>query len=81
MQTFPVVGNLFAWKVGKGYRIRIGIDPSVGIGNDFKLSGEVIHSLHSDGIVILTLATSAETSTIWHQDWKKTKQIGRSIEG
>lgn len=54
VQSFPLVGNWLAWKVGKWDKVRIGADPWVGSGERHKLSEELIVTLKNQGIHHLT---------------------------
>jgi hypothetical protein len=56
-------------------KVRIGVDPYVSSGDDFKLIKEVITSLHREGIYDLAQVACPETSSIWQQDWKKIEKI------
>lgn len=71
VQSFPLVGNWLVWKVGKGDKVRIRIDPCVTSGEDLKLPDDVNDALHREGIFTLALADSPDTPSIWQQDWKK----------
>jgi len=35
--VFPLVGNWMVWKVGNGERVRVGANPWVGSGEDYKI--------------------------------------------
>jgi hypothetical protein len=36
VEAFLLIGQWTAWRVGNGCRIRIGEDPWIGVGDDFK---------------------------------------------
>ena len=76
------MGNWLVWKVGNGERVRVGSNPWVGSGEDYKLLENLIASLQVKGIYNLAQATFSEFSSIWHQQWKKSDFLGLdSVEG
>jgi hypothetical protein len=48
----------------------IGVNPWVGCGDDFRLSGNSVVSFLEKGIYNLSQATSLYLTLIWHQEWK-----------
>jgi hypothetical protein len=38
VQAFPLVGNLIVWHIGNGEKVRLGEDPWLGAGNNYKLA-------------------------------------------
>jgi len=49
MTTLPIIKRWLTWKVGSGQRILLGMDPFVGGGSFYKLSDNIVSSLHSNG--------------------------------
>ena len=58
VEAFPLVGNWVAWKVGDGGRIRIGQDPWVGSGDNYRLPDNLVSLLKDKGITLLAYASS-----------------------
>jgi hypothetical protein len=71
ISSFSVVGDSLAWKVGKGNRLRIGIDPWPGSGTSHILPEDVTDQLHRQGIFYLSHLANPPTTTFWNQGWKK----------
>jgi hypothetical protein len=38
VEAFPLVGEWVVWKIGDGKNVRVGEDPWMGAGNNFRLS-------------------------------------------
>jgi len=68
VQNFTLIRNWLALKVGRGKRVRIGINPWVGSGSEYKLLESVINILHKQCIFNLDTIASPETYSIWHKD-------------
>jgi hypothetical protein len=45
VQDFPLVGKWNAWHIGNGEKVRLGEDPWLGAGNNYKLSQPLIKFL------------------------------------
>ena len=43
--AFPLIGTWIAWEIGNGKSIRIGLDPWVGAGEDYRLPQTVLNKL------------------------------------
>ena len=43
--AFPLIENWTAWEIGNGRSVRLGIDPWVGAGEDFRLPPSVLNKL------------------------------------
>jgi hypothetical protein len=64
------------WKVGNGHRVRVGEDPSIGSGLNYKLPENHIFSLHEKGIFFLHRVTDPDMTSIWRKEWKSAETIG-----
>lgn len=53
LKAFHVISDGLAWKIGNGTKVRIGVDPWPGSGNNHLLPIEVIQSLHNQGFFFL----------------------------
>jgi hypothetical protein len=61
ISSFTVVGDNLAWKVGKGNRLRIGIDPWPRSDTSHIMPEDLTEQLHKQGIFYLShLATQPQ---------------------
>jgi hypothetical protein len=51
--SFPIIIDWLAWKLRNGWDIRIGVDPVIGTQSFYKLSKNLISTLHSNVIKLL----------------------------
>ena len=51
--AFPLVGSWTAWRIGNRRRVRIGEDPWVGEGEEYRLSETIILQLRAHRITVL----------------------------
>jgi hypothetical protein len=61
--------------VGNGGRVKVRIDPWVGFGEAFRLSENIVNSLHEIGFFTLGQVIDLYHSTIWIQEWKPIDDI------
>lgn len=40
--AFPLVGNWLIWRVGRGTKMKVGLDPWIGCGEDYRLPAHII---------------------------------------
>lgn len=73
---FPMVGSWLVWKVGKGNRVRLGVDPWVGCGKNYRLSENLVNILGEKGYFTLSKVAHHDCTTIWNQEWKPANVIG-----
>ena len=64
------MGGGLAWRVGKGTKFRIGLEPWPGSGKIHLLPHPLIDALHERGYLYLAQITYMERTTIWGQSWK-----------
>jgi hypothetical protein len=70
LSSFQVIGDGLAWKVGRGNKVRIGVDPWPGSGLNHRLLEECIQIMNENGIHYLNQVSSQERTNIWGQGWK-----------
>jgi hypothetical protein len=78
ISSFLVIGEGFSWRVGRGNHLRIGEDPWPRSGNSHILYLELINLLHRKNIFLLSHLADPNTTTLWHQGWKRGIDIGLS---
>ena len=76
MFSFPLVGNWVAWQLGNGRSMRIGQDPWVGSGKNFKISEHLITRLKEKGISYLASANSQHSLTSKRTVRKNSQVLG-----
>jgi len=75
MNSFNIVEDALAWRVGNGEKLRIEIDPWVGCNEDFTLSREVMDSFRIQGVQFLNQFARKDLSTNWYQGWKTMEDL------
>ena len=75
VEAFPLVGNWVAWQVGDGRRIRIGQDPWVGSGDNFRFLVTLISQLKEKGISTLADASSYTDRNQRGTVWKTSQEV------
>lgn len=78
--AFPLVGNWLVWKVGRGTKVKVGEDPWIGCGEDFRLTVRVIQFLTNSGYYRLNQIADTYMSIIWNQKWVHRIQSVRSYK-
>jgi hypothetical protein len=76
LNSFPIVGEGLAWRVGKGNKVRIRADPWPGSGNSHRLQEHMVHQLNENGFFFLSQIVDPERSSIWAQEWKGYGKVG-----
>jgi hypothetical protein len=74
--TFHLVGNWLIWKVGKGEKVQIGLDPWIGSKGLHRLPPWLIQDLRSKGFYTLRQIVNWERSTNWQQQWLTWEEMG-----
>jgi hypothetical protein len=74
--VFPLIVKNLIWKVGKGSKVQIGLDPWVGSGESFRLSEALIDKLHIIGFFVLSQVANLDFTTIWRQEWMEADMLG-----
>lgn len=69
--AFPSVGNWFVWSDGRGTKVKLGVDPWISCGNDYRLPNHITLYLRSRGYFILITGCQCEqnhhlVSTVKH---------------
>ena len=70
VESFKVIKQGLAWKIGNGGNMKIGKDSWVGCNEKYALSPGLISHLESKGILYLSQVEKVGFSTIWGQAWK-----------
>jgi hypothetical protein len=65
LNTFPLIENGLAWKLGNGNRFRLGKDPWPESEGNHLLTEQLIQCLHSLGIIYLSSLADSNHSTLW----------------
>jgi hypothetical protein len=64
------------WQVGKGDKVKIGLDPWIGSKGLHKLPPQLIQEIRSKGFYTLRQIVKWERSTNWQQQWLTWEEIG-----
>jgi hypothetical protein len=65
LNTFPLIENGLAWKIGNGNHFRLGKDPWPGCEWNHLLTEQLIQHLHSLGFIYLNSLADSNRSTLW----------------
>jgi hypothetical protein len=76
INSFQVVGDGLDWRIGKGNKVRIGVDPWPGSGISHVLPNDVLDQIHAQGYHYLSHISDPPRTTIWHQAWKSVDMLG-----
>jgi len=76
ISSFPVIGEGIAWRIGRGILLRIGADPWPGSGTTHILPPNLINLLQRQNIYLLSHLADPNSTTLWHQGWKKATDLG-----
>jgi hypothetical protein len=49
VSAFPLIGNWLVWKIGKGDKVQIGLDPWIGCKESYKIPSHLILDLKNRG--------------------------------
>ena len=73
--AYPLIGKWIGWKIEDGKCVKVGEDPWMGAGENFKLSPSLIQILRSTRII--TIADACKESRIGGRNqWKNAQDIG-----
>jgi hypothetical protein len=78
--SLPIIIDWLAWKPGNGWDIRIGVDLMIGAQSFYKLSKNLISTLHSNGIKLLTQVGSSANEDQNISRWKSAEILGLAGE-
>ena len=74
--AYPLIGKWIWWKIKDGKCVKVGEDPWMGAGENFKLSPILIQILRSTRI--FTIVDACKDSSIrGRNQWKNTQDIGQ----
>ena len=68
--------KLIVWKVVRGTKVFMGVDPWFGSGERFKLPRDRIEHLRIRGINIISQVANLNLIIVWHQEWMNTRDLG-----
>lgn len=72
----PLIGNSLVWKIGKGSKVKKGMDPWLGFSKSYTLSNPLITALNRHEIFRFIDGTNLEVNTLWNKGLKLTSQQG-----
>ena len=72
---FPLIGNWTAWKIGNGKSVRLGEDPWVGAGKNYKLTFSVINKLREKRCFNLVDGQAAHHILLQRTIWKSSREM------
>jgi len=75
INSFSVISNKLAWKIGNGEKIRIGVDPWQGRSSHHLMAPRIIEALEDRGITTLGQLADEQHSTIWAQGWRSARSL------
>ena len=75
LESFKVIEQGLAWKIGNGEKVKIGKDPWVGCNGNYALSPELIQHLEGKDIRFLSQVEKLGFSSIWGQAWKNGEEL------
>lgn len=75
VESFKVIEQGLAWKIGNGEKIKIGKDPWVGCNENYALPPGLAQHLEDKGILFLSQVEKTGHSTIWGQAWKNEEDL------
>jgi len=78
--SLPIITDWLAWKPGNGWDIKIGVDPIIGAQSFYKLSKNLISTLHSNGIKLLAQVGFAANDDQNIPRWKSVEILGLAEE-
>eukprot|EP00253_Pinus_taeda_P036521 PITA_36521 len=70
VDSFKVIEQGLAWKIGNGRNLKIGKDPWIGCNENYALSPGLIRHLEDKNILTLDQVEKVGHSSIWCQAWK-----------
>eukprot|EP00253_Pinus_taeda_P029650 PITA_29650 len=70
VDSFKVIEQGLAWKIGNGRNLKIGKDPWIGCNENYALSLGLIRHLEDKNILTLDQVEKVGHSSIWCQAWK-----------
>eukprot|EP00253_Pinus_taeda_P031398 PITA_31398 len=75
LESFKVVEQGLAWKIGNGEKVKIGKDPWVGCNGNYALSPDLVQHTEEKGLRFLSQVEKPGLSTIWGQAWKNGEEL------
>jgi len=80
LNSFLIIENGIAWKIGNGHWFKVGKYPWLGSGGKHILSKQLIRNLHTLGIAHLNNLADPRHSTLWSHVWMDVNNIGLGEE-
>jgi len=75
VESFKVIEQGLAWKIGNGRNMKIGKDPWVGFNENYALSPGLINHLETKRILFLNQVEKVGHSKIWGQAWRNGEDL------
>lgn len=76
LNSFDIIDAGLAWRIGNGTKVRIGSDPWPGSDMRHILPQPLIDFLRDEGILKLSHLDNPDNTTLWHQGWESTRDLG-----
>lgn len=70
LQSFDLISNGLAWKVGDSQEVRVGVDRWPSNGQSHLLTKGIREALEAQGIRFLHQVADPLLTNIWRQGWK-----------
>ena len=75
VSSFPLFGNWTTWEIGNGRSVRLGIDPWVGVGEDFRLPQSILIKLNEKRCYKLADVQIQLPNQIGRTRWKDANEL------
>jgi len=76
LNSFPIISNKLAWKIGSGEKVRIGVDPWQGGAQRYILPLRIVEALKERGIETLRQLADEQSTSFWMQEWRSARALG-----
>ena len=76
LKIYHMIGLNLCWKVGNGRNMMVGIDPIIGLGEDYKLSTHILNYMANIGYFTLTHIRIHLWRNMDCSYWLTTKDLG-----
>ena len=75
MLAFPVIGKWTTWKIRDGRKVRIGEDPLIGAGDDYRLTADIKEKLRLQQIIVLVDGQVQPVQSRGRNSWKSSQDL------